>query len=170
MRKNRITVTWRNGWLEKKIISQFTRHQTTTLPQRLFFKKCIKIILGAKWLVRHSITSPQLNRSDDLLQYDSTVHFPKGNRFSVIEHEMYCSGENVILREIFHVVSCFPLHFMLYKGNLDYFLTVQIVQQACIQCSTCDWEPSLRLSWRPTSTDHWPGVPTCDWEPSQRLS
>ena len=31
------------------------------------------------------------------------------------------SGENVILRRIFHGVSCFPLHFMLYRGNLYYF-------------------------------------------------
>ena len=28
----------------------------------------------------------------------------------------------MILRGIFHVLSCFPLHFMLYRGNLDYFL------------------------------------------------
>ena len=34
---------------------------------------------------------------------------------------MKCSGENVILRGIFHVVSCFPLHLMLYRGNLDCF-------------------------------------------------
>ena len=34
---------------------------------------------------------------------------------------MKCSRENVILRGIVHVVSCFPLHFMLYRGNLDYF-------------------------------------------------
>ena len=27
----------------------------------------------------------------------------------------------MILRGIFHVVSCFSLHFMLYRGNLDYF-------------------------------------------------
>ena len=26
----------------------------------------------------------------------------------------------MILRGIFHVVSCFPLHFMLYRGNLGY--------------------------------------------------
>ena len=37
---------------------------------------------------------------------------------------MKCSGENVILRGIFHIhiISRFPLHFMLYRGNLDYFL------------------------------------------------
>ena len=34
---------------------------------------------------------------------------------------MKCSGENVILRGIYHVVSCFPLHFMLYRRILDYF-------------------------------------------------
>ena len=41
------------------------------------------------------------------------IYFPRYN--------MKCSGENVILRGIVHVVSCFPLHFMLYHGNLDYF-------------------------------------------------
>ena len=34
---------------------------------------------------------------------------------------MKCSRENVILREIFHVVSDFPLHFMLCNGKLDCF-------------------------------------------------
>ena len=34
---------------------------------------------------------------------------------------MKCSKENVILQGIFHVVPRFPLHFMLYRGNLDYF-------------------------------------------------
>ena len=43
----------------------------------------------------------------------------KGDWFSEIEQKMYCSGENEILRGIFHVVS---LHFVLYLGNLDYFL------------------------------------------------
>ena len=37
-------------------------------------------------------------------------------------YNMKCSEENVILSGIFHVVSCFPLHLMLYRGNLDYFL------------------------------------------------
>ena len=36
-------------------------------------------------------------------------------------HNMNCSLENVLLCGIFHVVSCFPLHFMLYRENLDYF-------------------------------------------------
>ena len=34
---------------------------------------------------------------------------------------MKCSGENVILGGIFHVVSCFPQYFVLYGVNLDYF-------------------------------------------------
>ena len=36
---------------------------------------------------------------------------PKGSRFS--RYNMKCCGENVILRGIFHVLSCFPLLFML---------------------------------------------------------
>ena len=36
-------------------------------------------------------------------------------------YSMKCSGENVILRGIFHIVSGFPLHFMLYGGNLECF-------------------------------------------------
>ena len=44
------------------------------------------------------------------------IDFPRYN--------MKCSGKNAILRGIFHVVSGFPLHFMLYHGNLDCFLTV----------------------------------------------
>ena len=43
------------------------------------------------------------------------VHYPRYN--------MKCSGENVILRGIFHVVRVydFPQHFMLNRGNLDCF-------------------------------------------------
>ena len=37
---------------------------------------------------------------------------------------MKCSGENVILHGIFHVVSCFPLHFMLYcRKNFTFRLS-----------------------------------------------
>ena len=41
------------------------------------------------------------------------IHFPRYN--------MKFSGDNVILQGIVHVVSCFPLHFMLYSENLDFF-------------------------------------------------
>ena len=37
---------------------------------------------------------------------------------------MNCSGENEILRGIFRVVSRFPLHFVLYLGNLIFFDSV----------------------------------------------
>ena len=33
-----------------------------------------------------------------------------------------CSGENEILRGIFHALSRFPLHFVIYLGSLDFFL------------------------------------------------
>ena len=50
-----------------------------------------------------------------LLRYTvpKEIDFPRYN--------MKCSGENVLLRGIFPVLSCFPLHFLLYRGNLDYF-------------------------------------------------
>ena len=35
---------------------------------------------------------------------------------------MKCSRENVTLRGIFHVLSRFPLHFMLYRGNFKFGL------------------------------------------------
>ena len=38
-----------------------------------------------------------------------------------LRYNMKCSGENVILSGIVHVVSSFLLHFMLYRGNLDCF-------------------------------------------------
>ena len=41
------------------------------------------------------------------------INFPRYN--------MKCCGENVILRGIVHAVSGFPLHFMLYRRNLDCF-------------------------------------------------
>ena len=46
------------------------------------------------------------------------IDFPRYN--------MKCSGENVILRGIFDAVSGFPLHFMLYRGNLDFFVCLII--------------------------------------------
>ena len=42
------------------------------------------------------------------------IDFPRYN--------MKCSGENEILRGICPVVSGFPLHFLIYRGNVDYFL------------------------------------------------
>ena len=45
------------------------------------------------------------------------INFPR--------YKMKCSGENVILRGIFHVGSRFSLLFMLYRLNLDSFLYSQ---------------------------------------------
>ena len=41
------------------------------------------------------------------------IDFPRYN--------MICSGENVILLGIVHVVSGFPVHFMFYRRSLDCF-------------------------------------------------
>ena len=45
---------------------------------------------------------------------------------------MKCSGENVILRGIVQVVSAFPLHFMLYRGNLDSFFEQGKLQRVAV--------------------------------------
>ena len=42
---------------------------------------------------------------------------------------MKCSGDNVILRGIVHVVSGFPLHFMFYRENLDCFSSRVLLQE-----------------------------------------
>ena len=54
----------------------------------------------------------------DCLHYTvpKEIDFPRCN--------MKCSGGNVILRGIFHEVSCFPLHCMLYCENWITFRTV----------------------------------------------
>ena len=52
--------------------------------------------------------------------YISPYTVPKEIDFP--RYNMKCSRGNVILRGIFHVVSCFQLHVRLYCGNLDYFL------------------------------------------------
>ena len=52
----------------------------------------------------------------DLLDYytvPKVIGFPR--------YHMKCNGESEILRGIVHEVSCFPLHFMLYRGKMDYF-------------------------------------------------
>ena len=54
-----------------------------------------------------------------VLNYSERYTVPKV--IIVPRYNMKCSGENVTLRGIFHVVSCCPLHFMLYRGNFDYF-------------------------------------------------
>ena len=53
---------------EKQMIIQFAPHQTTTLPNWVFLKKILQIILAAKWLVRHS--------SQSLKETATTFAFP----------------------------------------------------------------------------------------------
>ena len=63
-----------------------------------------------------------------LYNVPNLIDFPRYN--------MKCNGENVILRGIVHVVSGFPLHFMLYRGNLDCFLN-------SVQSGLCSWSIPL---------------------------
>ena len=58
------------------------------------------------------------------------IDFPRYN--------MKCSEENVISRGIFHVVSRFPLHFILYRGNFDRLTMMQRITMA----KNCDLRTS----------------------------
>ena len=63
---------------------------------------------------------PEIRRGGTKVSKD--INFPR--------YHMECSGENEILRGIIHVVSLLPLHFMLYRGNLDYFLFLDRVRRS----------------------------------------
>ena len=67
-------------------------------------------------------------------------------------NNMKCSGENVILRGIFLIVSCFPLHFMLYRGKLDGFsnsVQVLIGNTFSETSGTCTCLRKLKISsWK----------------------
>ena len=60
---------------------------------------------------------------------------------------MKCSGENEILRGIFHVVSRFPLHIMLDSGNLYYFLDSVLRALRVSRCNGIflDSEPDMHV-------------------------
>ena len=85
------------------------------------------------------------------------IDFPRYN--------MKFSGGNVILPVIFHAVSCFPLHFMLYRGHFDCFSNR--VRAYCmgsgVARATCvlhgEWRgPGYMLTARGVS---WPGLYSC---------
>ena len=65
-RMNRIKATWRNGCFEKMDDHPF--HMTCSIPNHhptkmdVLPKFFVQIILAAKWLVRHSSTSPKQQR------------------------------------------------------------------------------------------------------------
>ena len=58
---------------------------------------------------------------------------------------MKCSGENLILRGIVHVVSGFPLHSMLYRGNLDSFSNSGLLLLNLFCVYVCDYADILFL-------------------------
>ena len=63
--------------------------------------------------------------------YEPTCTVPKEMDFPL--YNMKCSGENVILRRKIHVVSCFPLHFILYGGNLGCFSNSVVPYMFCMK-------------------------------------
>ena len=72
-RMNRITYTWRMDDLEKWMIIWFTPHQTDPSKMDVLPKTGLPNIIAAKWLERHSSTSPkQQRRSLPSLLFDSS--------------------------------------------------------------------------------------------------
>ena len=69
------------------------------------------------------------------------LHCPKGKQFSE-RYNTKCIGENQILCGVFSVVSRYPLHCVLYLGNVDYFL--DIVYTVILFCRTRPPRPSWR--------------------------
>ena len=74
----------------------------------------VRAKLGVKLQIKISRSPPPAKNKNC---FTHTV--PKESNFP--RYNMKCSRKNVIIRRLFLVVSCFPLHFMLYRGNLDYF-------------------------------------------------
>ena len=58
------------------------------------------------------------------------ARYEEEEEHTLSRYNMKCSGENEILREILHVVSRFPLHFMLFRGNFD---SLSNSEQQCSQ-------------------------------------
>ena len=87
----------------------------TKRPEVYSFKVSIfrKITLGLQLIKEEQIKVCKKN-TYILCTVSKVFDFPR--------YDMKSSGENETLRGIFHVVSRFPLHFMIYRGNLDYFL------------------------------------------------
>ena len=59
--------------------------------------------------------------SNNVTMSKPTTHHTVPKKIDFPRYNITRSRENVILRRMFHVVSCFPLHFMLYRENLDCF-------------------------------------------------
>ena len=69
------------------------------------------------WLQPFSnVLGSQFTNRSGMFTVPKVIDFPRYNT--------NCSGENEILREIFRVVSHFPLYVVIYLGNFDYFLNI----------------------------------------------
>ena len=72
------------------------------------------------------------------------LHCLKCNRFP--RYSTKCSGEMEIFRGIFRVLSRFPLNFMLYLGNFDYFLDSEFTDIVMLQSLTVHCTPQINKS------------------------
>ena len=83
-------------------------------------KSCRGILLG-HWRHIGMLTKPQ----------DTAVLYTVPKEINFSRYDMKCSGESVILRGIFLVVSCSPLHFMLSRNHYHYHYRVQVMSTVC---------------------------------------
>ena len=112
----------------------------------IYFRRIMIRHVVTAWLKIPAIdgckTSAQQYSNDTLkCQYNvpKEIDFPRYN--------MKCSWENVILRGIFHVVSSFPLHFILYRGNFDSLLdSVPHMQTINLRPEHCVVHALLKIS------------------------
>ena len=71
------------------------------------------------------------------------------NEIDFSRYNMECSGENLTLRGIVHVVSCFLLHFMLYRRNFGHCTTIYCTAflQDRLRGTTQRLSKSMRPNW-----------------------
>ena len=82
---------------------------------------------------RNSLTLPKESKEESSEYFISSLTLHCFKKIDFPRYNMKCSGKNVILRGICHVVSRFPLNFMLYHGNMDCFSNSVIPPQWCIR-------------------------------------
>ena len=113
-------------------------------------------VLFKKLSSRISFTRQQLIYIVSLFCDFGLVFYPSHTVPKVIDfprYNMKCSGENVILHGIFHVVSSFPLLFMLYRGYLDCLsnsvslLLLYLYTTFCVQSQINDFIIIINISY-----------------------
>ena len=85
-------------------------------------------MVNGQFLANKKVPGSQLVRTRGKRRL--AVHIcPQLSQSDFLRYKIKFSGENKILRGIFHVVYHFPLYLMLHRGNFDYFLDSALLSQ-----------------------------------------